>query len=156
MCQPRLTSSIAEVTETKRKVPSPTNPSCSFTSVGENSETKFTANTELDISEDLEESVKEIELPQEEEIIIEYVPPEEVLKKLPQSTQTQSRKKAMDMMTVAAANFNKMCESKLKDAHSSSDLNFMKSVLEDMKSLTPKNKLKFKKDVLDLLLKYTD
>uniref|UniRef100_A0A6P7GLM4 Uncharacterized protein LOC114339657 n=1 Tax=Diabrotica virgifera virgifera TaxID=50390 RepID=A0A6P7GLM4_DIAVI len=160
----KLTSSIAESPLVKRKAPS-TNSSCSFIPVGETSGTQmvFADNTELDISEDIEETVKtETEHPQEE-IIIEYDPPEEVPTHSLHSSQSTpkqstSKRNVMDMMCVAAANFSKLCETRLqkKESQSRSDLNFMKSVVEDMKSLTPRNKFKFKKEVMELLCKYMD
>ncbi|XP_050503984.1 uncharacterized protein LOC126882947 [Diabrotica virgifera virgifera] len=160
----KLTSSIAESPLVKRKAPS-TNSSCSFIPVGETSGTQmvFADNTELDISEDIEETVK-TETGDQEEIIIEYDPPEEVPPRSLHSSQSTpkqstSKRNVMDVMSVAAANFSKLCETQLqqKESQSSSgDINFMKSVVEDMKSLTPRNKLKFKKEVMELLCKYMD
>nr|CAH7717558.1 unnamed protein product [Callosobruchus chinensis] len=63
-------------------------------------------------------------------------------------TTTPKRKKTMhESMNDAISTFTDICKQKLNTAGAeNSDLNFMKSVVHDMQALTPKKKLRFKKD----------
>nr|CAH7756538.1 unnamed protein product [Callosobruchus chinensis] len=64
-------------------------------------------------------------------------------------TTTPKRKKTMqESMNDAISTFTDICKEKLNTAGAeNSDLNFMKSVVHDMQALTPKKKLRFKKDL---------
>lgn len=61
-----------------------------------------------------------------------------------------------DTMAQALQSFNKLCEKKQHTSQSTSDMNFMSSVVDDMQLLSPKKKIMFKRDVMDLLIKYVE
>ena len=70
----------------------------------------------------------------------------------------KARKLALqDTIAKAMSSFSTIVENRFNSTAnvSSSDMNFMKSVVEDMQLIPPTKKIKFKREVLELLEKYT-
>lgn len=71
----------------------------------------------------------------------------------------QEKTKVHEVMAKAIDSFNKICESRYQTApqqKNEGDMNFMRSIVEDMQVLRPAKRLKFKREIMDLLVKYVD
>ncbi|CAH2003327.1 unnamed protein product [Acanthoscelides obtectus] len=66
------------------------------------------------------------------------------------------KKSIQESMATALQNFSKICEKRFGENTENSDTHFMKSILDDMQHLPLKKKIKFKKEVMELLVKYIE
>lgn len=68
---------------------------------------------------------------------------------------TSGRKGLQEDMAKAISNFSSFMETRMNPRNEEdADINFMKSVVSDMRLLSPKNKINFKKDIMNLLSEY--
>ncbi|CAH1163409.1 unnamed protein product [Phaedon cochleariae] len=157
---------------------------CGRTGEGEGTVERLTTSVETTESENIEEAVEETEelinlgensQPDQEleEVDIFEVGRDGILSPTPsipnrpgsshsqQSTPSfrQEKTKIHEKMARAIDSFNKICEARNQTAlqqKNEGDMNFMRSIVEDMQILIPSKRVKFEREIMDLLVKYID